>query len=122
LNGTTVSSLWTVTSVPLNTTSFDNAAFMSAQPLAVPTFYQGTFEAEFIADTYLAMRGWGKGMAWINGFNLGRYWETQGPQHTLFVPAPVLAWGLNTITVWAWQARSVSDVPRCSSLSSRATI
>ena len=40
-------------------------------------------------------------MAWINGFNLGRYWESQGPQHTLFVPAPVLQQGSNSIVVRA---------------------
>ena len=36
---------------------------------------------------------------WVNGFPLGRYWESQGPQHTLFVPAPVLQLGLNTLMV-----------------------
>ena len=24
--------------------------------------------------------GWGKGSVWVNGFNLGRYWEAAGPQ------------------------------------------
>ena len=27
-----------------------------------------------------------KGVAWINGFNLGRYWPAVGPQMTLYVP------------------------------------
>ena len=26
----------------------------------------------------------------MNGFNLGRYWETEGPQHTLYIPGPRL--------------------------------
>jgi beta-galactosidase len=33
-----------------------------------------------LADTYLAVHGWGKGIAWVNGFNLGWYWPSQGPQ------------------------------------------
>ena len=40
---------------------------------------------------------------WVNGFALGRYWESQGPQHTLFVPAPVLQLGSNTLMVRAWR-------------------
>jgi beta-galactosidase len=32
--------------------------------------------------------GLGKGIAWLNGFCLGRYWS-RGPQRTLYVPGPV---------------------------------
>lgn len=32
------------------------------------------------ADTYLSTKGWGKGIAWVNGFNLGWYWPSRGPQ------------------------------------------
>ncbi|MFD4562270.1 hypothetical protein ACFWP5_49595 [Streptomyces sp. NPDC058469] len=45
-----------------------------------------------------SLTGWTKGNAWINGFSLGRYWSG-GPQHTLYVPAPVLRPGRNEITV-----------------------
>ena len=31
-----------------------------------------------------------QGQAYLNGFNLGRYWPTKGPQITLYVPAPIL--------------------------------
>ena len=50
------------------------------------------------ADAFLALPGFGKGFVWVNGFLLGRYWEV-GPQTTLYVPAPVLEVGVNTITV-----------------------
>ena len=33
--------------------------------------------------------GFTKGCIFVNGFNLGRYWNV-GPQKTLYVPAPVL--------------------------------
>jgi beta-galactosidase len=42
--------------------------------------------------------GWTKGVAWLNGFNLGRYWN-RGPQHTLYVPAPLLRQGRNEIII-----------------------
>jgi len=41
-------------------------------------------------DTYLKLENWAKGFAVLNGFNLGRYWTTAGPQKTLYVPASLL--------------------------------
>jgi beta-galactosidase len=64
----------------------------------VPRFYHGTFDVDEAADTFLALPGWTKGVAWINGFNLGRYWQ-RGPQQTLYVPAPLLKHGENEIIV-----------------------
>ncbi|XP_077498367.1 beta-galactosidase-like [Amblyomma americanum] len=43
-----------------------------------------------VADTFLDMTGWGKGVVFINGFNLGRYWPSMGPQVTLYVPGVLL--------------------------------
>ena len=31
-------------------------------------------------DTFLQLDGWTKGVAFINDFNLGRYWPVMGPQ------------------------------------------
>lgn len=50
-------------------------------------------------DTYLSLPGWTKGQVFVNGFNLGRYWEV-GPQKTLYVPAPLLNKGDNTFEVF----------------------
>lgn len=49
------------------------------------------------ADTFLDMSNWGKGVVFLNGFNLGRYWSTVGPTKTLYVPAPLLREGENTV-------------------------
>ncbi|MFF7546231.1 beta-galactosidase [Streptomyces canus] len=65
---------------------------------AVPAFHRGTFEVDTPADTFLALPGWTKGQAWVNGFHLGRYWN-RGPQHTLYVPAPVLRPGTNELVL-----------------------
>ncbi|KAF6212146.1 hypothetical protein GE061_012667 [Apolygus lucorum] len=40
---------------------------------------------DYPLDSFLDMTGWGKGLVFINGHNLGRYWHI-GPQATLFVP------------------------------------
>ena len=60
-----------------------------------PALYEGEFELEEVADTFLNRPG-EKGIVWINGFNLGRYWN-KGPTQTLYVPAPVLKKGKNKI-------------------------
>jgi len=63
------------------------------------------FYAEFIlkesdvSDTYVDPSGWGKGVLFINGFNLGRYWPLVGPQITLYCPKEVLRVGTNKITM-----------------------
>ena len=62
-----------------------------------PTAWRATFEAER-SDLFLRTDAWGKGYAWINGFNLGRYWR-RGPQQTLYVPAPLLIGGSNELVV-----------------------
>ena len=53
----------------------------------------------FHADTWLDNRGWGRGLALINEFNLGYYWPTVGPQETQYVPGPVLKNGTNILTI-----------------------
>lgn len=64
-----------------------------------PVFYRGNFEVTEPADTFLYMDGWEKGVAFINGFNLGRYWKI-GPQKTLYVPGPLLRKGSNEIVIF----------------------
>jgi beta-galactosidase len=44
------------------------------------------------------MSAWKKGVVWVNGRNLGRYWSI-GPQQRLFCPAPFLKKGKNEIVV-----------------------
>ncbi|SEO95880.1 beta-galactosidase [Mucilaginibacter gossypiicola] len=67
--------------------------------LNAPVMKKGTFSLSAIGDTYLDMTDWGKGVVWINGHNLGRYWRT-GPQQTLYVPREWLHNGKNEILVF----------------------
>ncbi|WP_029146408.1 glycoside hydrolase family 35 protein [Microbacterium luticocti] len=50
------------------------------------------------ADAHLSLPGSGRGLVWVNGFLLGRYWDI-GPQRTLYAPAPLWRAGSNTVTV-----------------------
>ncbi|SDE31844.1 glycoside hydrolase family 35 protein [Glycomyces harbinensis] len=62
------------------------------------TYASASFEVDAPADRFLDTSGLGKGIAWINGFCLGRYWS-RGPQRTLYVPGPVLRAGTNEAVV-----------------------
>jgi beta-galactosidase len=63
-----------------------------------PVLLQGNFKLDSLADTYFDMSSWGKGVVWVNGHNLGRYWKV-GPQQTIYVPKEWLSVGDNTVTV-----------------------
>ncbi|MFD2873083.1 beta-galactosidase [Mucilaginibacter ximonensis] len=85
---------WQMYSLPFKAPAVIKSAGAANQ--TSPQIKQGTFMLNKVADTYLDMRKWGKGMVWINGHNLGRYWSI-GPQQTLYVPAEWLKKGANTI-------------------------
>lgn len=80
-----------------------SAAATEAEVLAGPAFGVGEFVRDEPADLFLSTRDWGKGSVWINGVNIGRYWS-RGPQHTLYVPAPLVRAGVNEIIVLELQA------------------
>jgi beta-galactosidase len=73
-----------------------NGNFSSTQ--SNPSILRGTFQLNKTGDTYLDMSDWGKGVVWINGHNLGRYWNI-GPQQTLYVPVEWLKKGKNDVVV-----------------------
>jgi beta-galactosidase len=62
-------------------------------------FFEGTFRLEQPADTFIDLTGYRKGMVWVNGHNLGRYWDV-GPQMRLYCPAPWLRAGDNQVVVF----------------------
>ena len=74
---------------------------MSYIPTAIgdqPAYYRATFNLKKTGDTYLDMRTWGKGLVWVNGHCIGRFWEV-GPQQTLYLPGCWLKKGKNEIVV-----------------------
>jgi beta-galactosidase len=66
-----------------------------------PTFLKGELQIiETPADTFLRLDGFTKGFVTVNGFNIGRYFNSAGPQRTLYAPAPLLKEGSNEIIVF----------------------
>jgi beta-galactosidase len=58
----------------------------------------GAFLLDSTADTYIDMSQFRKGTVWVNGHNLGRYWNV-GPQQRLYCPASWLKRGKNEVRV-----------------------
>jgi len=87
---------WTLFPLPLDDLS--KLRFEPSSATGGPAFYRGRFTVTAPGDTFLALPGWTKGVCWINGHNLGRYWQA-GPQRTLYIPASLLVKGENELVV-----------------------
>lgn len=71
----------------------DDAAMMGNRG-----YYRATFNLKKVGDTFLDLSTWGKGMVYVNGHALGRFWNI-GPQQTLYCPGCWLKKGKNEIIV-----------------------
>ena len=60
---------------------------------------RGSFHADVCEDCFVRPEGFEKGIILINGFHLGRYYNSAGPQKTLYLPGPLLKKGENEILV-----------------------
>lgn len=88
---------WQQYTLPLD--NVDEIDFSKDYIENTPAFYRFTFDVEEACDTFLDFEGWGKGCAFVNGFNIGRFWKI-GPQRRLYIPAPLLNKGENEIIIF----------------------
>lgn len=100
--GATTLQGWSMYSIPLDAPPTSLSGSVSIQSNMPPVWYSGTFSTSnsgSAADTFLTLPGWVKGVVWVNGYNLGRYW-TIGPQQSLYIPGCYLSTNSsNTIVV-----------------------
>lgn len=109
-NGKTETELknWTVYNLPVNY-AFQTKAQFKNKTASGPAWYKATFNLSKTGYTYLNMSTWGKGMVWVNGHNLGRFWKI-GPTQTLCVPGCFLKKGQNEIIVLDVDKPTVTSV------------
>jgi len=98
LNGMTLMD-WQIFTLPLDETYVQNLKFTSGEKTQAGIFFKGEFDLANVGDTYLDVSQWEKGVVWVNGHNLGRYWNI-GPQKQLYCPAPWLQKGKNEIVIF----------------------
>ena len=65
----------------------------------LPNFYRGFFDLSELGDTFFDTNHWGRGVVFVNGHNLGRYWNI-GPQMALYCPHHWLKKENNEIVVF----------------------
>jgi beta-galactosidase len=110
INGIIMEGEWEMYRAPMDKTpepeQMDNAHVYNPDAAAhlkgKPVVYKGEFNLTETGDTFLDMEDWGKGIVFINGKNIGRYWHV-GPQQTLYVPGVWLKKGRNEIVIFEQQ-------------------
>lgn len=90
---------WKMYSLPMDDLSHLK---FSNKSCAGPCFYQTAINVNKPADTWLDTRGLHKGQLWLDKHNMGRFWSI-GPVYSLYLPAPWLKKGKNTITFFDLQ-------------------
>jgi beta-galactosidase len=100
---------WEVYTLPMDGAFLKSLRFSAGESNGMPGFYRGTFSLDATGDTYLNLSEWKKGVVWVNGHNLGRYWEA-GPQRDLFVPGAWLKKGENSILVFDMEQEAPAPI------------
>jgi beta-galactosidase len=90
---------WQMYKLPFNNINPLKSKNVNAAIATVPVVKRGYITLTKAADTYLDFSNWGKGVVWVNGHNLGKYWAI-GPQQTVYVPAEWLKVGKNEVVVF----------------------
>jgi beta-galactosidase len=92
---------WKVYDLPLDHKMLAHLKFKKSGATAgnrIPAFWRATVKIDEPGDTFLDVRSWGKGVVWVNGHCMGRYWDV-GPTQTMYVPGPWLKHGKNEIVI-----------------------
>lgn len=89
---------WEVYNLPPFYEFVSQKNYQAGKPVDGPAYYKATFRLDKTGDTFLDMQTWGKGIVWVNGHAMGRFWEI-GPQQTLYMPGCWLKEGENEIIV-----------------------
>ncbi|MGL4806928.1 MAG: beta-galactosidase, partial [Bacteroidales bacterium] len=90
---------WKVYNLPVDYSFVRNQNYEPLQTEQGPGFYRATFNLKKPGDTFINMESWGKGLVYVNGYPIGRFWEI-GPQQTLYMPGCWLKKGENEIIVF----------------------
>jgi beta-galactosidase len=88
---------WRIFNLPLDDKMVGGLKFTAGKTTA-PAFWRGEFTLEKAGDTFLDLHNWGKGVVWVNGHCLARFWDI-GPTQTAYAPGCWLRAGKNEIVI-----------------------
>lgn len=69
-----------------------------------PAFYAFDVELKALKDTYIDLTNFGKGIVFVNGVNIGRFWDV-GPTLSLYIPHGLLRIGNNRIIIFETEGK-----------------
>lgn len=90
---------WKIYNLPMDDKFIYNLRSSNRTPGKRGIFFKGNFFLTSPGDTFIDMSNFKKGIAWVNGHNLGRYWNA-GPQKRLYCPGTFLRQGNNEMIVF----------------------
>lgn len=90
---------WKVYNLPMDDKFIYNLRSSSRNPGKRGIFFRTTFYFIESGDTYFDLSGYKKGIVWLNGHSLGRFWDI-GPQKRLYCPASWLRQGANELMIF----------------------
>lgn len=97
-NGVTLMN-WKVYNLPMDEKFIYNLRSSSRNPGKRGIFFRSTFYIVDVGDTYFDLSGYKKGILWLNGHNLGRFWNI-GPQERLYCPVVWIRQGANEMMIF----------------------
>ena len=100
---------WDVFLLPLTERWAMSLADRSVELARPGILFRGTFRVDKPADTFFDTTGYRKGVVFVNGHNLGRYWDI-GPQRRLYCPASWLRAGENQVVVFDLLATQAAPI------------
>jgi len=117
LNGMTLMN-WTVYNLPMDRKFIYNLRSSGQTHNKPGIFFKANFilssaEGNISSDTFIDLSNYIKGFVWVNGHNLGRYWNI-GPQKRLYCPASWLRAGMNEIIIFDLhqiEAKPITSAP-----------
>ena len=108
LNGMTLMN-WEIFNLPMDEKFIKGLEPSGKEESRNGIFFKGIFMIEKTGDTFIDLSGYQKGIIWVNGHNLGRYWKI-GPQKRLFCPATWLKQGENEIVIFDLHMKEAKPV------------
>ncbi|WP_242258889.1 glycoside hydrolase family 35 protein [Streptococcus thoraltensis] len=84
---------------PLPLDNIEKISYEGQWQEGLPSFYEFEFDCQSPKDTYIDLSSFGKGVVFINGYHLGRFWQV-GPILSLYLPGVLIKKGRNIITVF----------------------
>ena len=94
----------------VNGLNFSSSVSEVSASIFSPTVFKGTVNIPSVTSCYIETTSFTKGSIWINGNNIGRYWNSKGPQLSIYIHESMLKVGENSILVLEYDSNTGTDV------------